>query len=214
MATGYSETDIANQALTLVGASRITSLDDDASEEAIVCRVQYPIARDAVIGMAPWTPFMTRARLSADATAPEWGFAYRYELPSDCIQPTRDIYTGAIRLIHGDYVIEGNYLLTDRTGPIDIRYIRRVTNPGDWDHMFVHVVSLYLAVLISTKLAQDPAKRSSLRRQFEEVASTAKAQNARRNAGANLELVDSWEHARYAGNLPSSYSPRLGGWIS
>lgn len=214
MATGYTETDIAKIALSLVGASRITSLDDDQTEPAIVCRIMYPIARDSIFCMAPWMPLLARARLAADSSAPAWGYAYRYALPTDCANPTRDIFSGEIRLIKGDFQVEGNYILTDKTGPIDIRYIKRVINPGDWDYLLVMTVAHYMAALIAPRLTQDKARLSQINQRFEEFATMAKAQNSRRNPGANLELVYSWEDARFNGSYPATYDPRLGGAYS
>ena len=80
-----STVDIVNIALTLLGESRITSIDDDvkAAREA---KALFDHARDALIGGYNWSFAKARAQLSADATAPVFEYANAFTLPVDCLR--------------------------------------------------------------------------------------------------------------------------------
>ncbi len=77
-----SETDIANSALTLLGAKAILALTQTDSIPAAMCNRHFPLVRDAVIRAFPWKCARMRATLAQDATAPDWGWSYRYKLPA------------------------------------------------------------------------------------------------------------------------------------
>lgn len=76
-----TEVEICNLALTQVGnAQFIESLDDDSDESAL-CKLWYPISRDAVLEAFEW-PFATqRVQLATSSVAPVGPWAYRYLYP-------------------------------------------------------------------------------------------------------------------------------------
>ena len=77
-----SSVDVANDALTFLGATRITSLTDD-SNEAKVMNQLYQRTVDAVLRSYPWKVARVQAELAQSATAPEYGWDYSYRLPTD-----------------------------------------------------------------------------------------------------------------------------------
>ena len=79
-----SEVSICNQALSLVGAKSITSLDDDVNE-AKLCKLNYAPVRDAVLAEHDWT-FATRwETLAASANPAPGEFTNEFPLPSDVL---------------------------------------------------------------------------------------------------------------------------------
>ncbi|UOF81235.1 putative adaptor protein [Caudoviricetes sp.] len=93
------DVEICNQALSLIGKSAITSLQDK-SNEAKACSIHYDSVRRYVLTAVAW-PFARRqvalALIGADAGTPEnlegdgtlsidkWTYTYMY--PSDCLKP-------------------------------------------------------------------------------------------------------------------------------
>ena len=80
-----SVVEIANAALLRIGAGLILDLDEDA-KAARLCRQLYGPVRDAVLRAHPWNCALCRCDLARLATAPVFGFAHQYQLPSDCLR--------------------------------------------------------------------------------------------------------------------------------
>ncbi len=80
-----TEVSICSNALRRLGDDPITSLTDD-TERARLCNSFYPDARDAVLRLHTWNFAATRASLAKLATAPAYGYANQFSLPSDCLR--------------------------------------------------------------------------------------------------------------------------------
>jgi len=73
---------ICNQALAKLGATRIVALTDDTKQARLLNSI-YEVKRDAELAANPWTFATKRAQIPASSTAPVFGWAYSYPLPSD-----------------------------------------------------------------------------------------------------------------------------------
>lgn len=151
--------NIANQALYLLGASRITDFTDETPEGEAVAEF-YDSAKEAVLGEYAPQFAKKRASLAADATPPEWGYSNRFLLPSDFIGfDTSDALPD--RMLGQDYEIEGQYLLIGLDGPLNITYTAR-TDEGLFSAMFVKALAAYLAVELAGKLPESRAKMGDM----------------------------------------------------
>ncbi len=115
---------------------------------------------------------MKRTSLSALSDEPEWGYSLQYRLPSDCLRVVQvnDFY---VIPGFGDFIgsgpdeepfkIEGGKILTDFTAPLKIRYLRRVTNSGEFDAAFVEAFAYDLAFEACESITQSTTKKESLR---------------------------------------------------
>ncbi len=114
--------NIANQALKLISARRITDFADDTAEGEAV-REFYETSKRAVLAAYPWRLARERASLPADATAPAWGYTYQYSLPHDflAIAQIQDVRQ------EEDWTVEAGKLLINRAGPLNILYTRDVS---------------------------------------------------------------------------------------
>ena len=137
-----SESDIASRALTKIGAEPITSFDD-GTKRSNLCRDYYPSVRDAVLRAYPWNCAIERKELARDASAPIFGYAYKYQLP---VAP----YCLRVLEVDGDpkFRIEGRYLHTDE-GTVKIKYIARIENPGLFDSLLAEAIEARLAAELS-----------------------------------------------------------------
>jgi len=142
-----SETSICNAALGKLGAKRITNYEDttESSDEAIQCRLHYEITRDALIRSHFWRFAKARAVLSRDTEddpLSEWD--YQYILPNDYLRfISIDEETG-ITSRKQRHSIEGQRFFTDYS-TVNMRYIRKVTDPAEFDPLFVKVLVWLLA---------------------------------------------------------------------
>jgi hypothetical protein len=135
-----SETTICNLALAKLGEGHLETLDDD-STVALQCKLMYPTLRDAVLEDHTWRFALARATLAPLAAAPDWGWAYKFVLPTDpyCLRPVE---------IADDYDTpweqEGRYLLCD-SASVQLRYIARVTDVSQFTAQFTDCLAERLA---------------------------------------------------------------------
>ena len=151
-----SVTSICNMALSRIGASRIEDYENEASIEAIQCRLHYPQTRDALLRSHFWRFAKSRATLSQDGDTPEFQWDYQYALPNDFLRMI-SVYTDSNEVAGSTietYELEGKMLLSNEE-TIEIRYIRKVTDPTEFDSLFVEILYLWLALKLIIPLAQD-----------------------------------------------------------
>jgi hypothetical protein len=116
-----SKVDIANQALTRLGANRIISFDDDTTE-ADVMNVTYEPTKRAFLRSYPWNCASRRAKLAQLAEPPVNEYKYAFALPEDSIK-IYDVFAGDYLLVRegserSEFRIEGKKLLTNHTNII------------------------------------------------------------------------------------------------
>jgi len=132
-----STVDIANYALNIIGASNISSFDENSKVGRLVNQ-RYEGVRDAVFRSHPWNCLIRRAELAQEVETPTFGYAYQYNLPTDpfCLR-VLEFSNGSLSYPQDNmtsntggpvYVIEGRKLLTDE-GTARIKYIARITDP-------------------------------------------------------------------------------------
>ena len=144
MSSGLSEVDIANMALDLLEEEPITSLSGEETPAKWMNR-NFTKTRDAVLRAHPWNFALTRVELSANATAPAFGWDYRFAVPSDNLRILPLRQDGKINGAHYPHEVEGGYILTNAIAPLKVRYIRRVTDTGEFDILFAEALSSRLA---------------------------------------------------------------------
>jgi len=158
-----SETTICNQALGRIGAKRINNLTD-GSEEAIHCTLHYEQTRDALLRSFWWRFAAGRATLSQDATDPDFEWDNQFDLPTDFM---------AFRTVFEDnnvpskttmrrYELEGLKLLTNED-EMEIRYVKKITDPAKFDPLFVELLVLQLALKLVMPLSEDKTLRREIR---------------------------------------------------
>jgi len=131
---------ISNLALTILGADRITSIEDN-NENARRLAAIYDSCLDDVLRAHPWNFAIKRQLLARLTSTPVFGYDYEYQLPSDCIR-VLEVNDGS-NLI-SNYVIEGRKLLVDEDS-VYIKFIERITDPNYYTPQFIMVLSSRLA---------------------------------------------------------------------
>lgn len=141
-----SETAICNLAGSTLDEVPLASINDDTVWGRF-CARNYAQVRDEVIRSHPWSCLVTRAALSADISAPAFGWAYQYTLPTDCLRllPLRnsDGYWNGQPM---RYELESRKILTDAAAPLYIRYVRGDNDTTKFDPHLVRVIAQSLAL--------------------------------------------------------------------
>jgi hypothetical protein len=170
---------VANRALTKVGAARITSLGDDNKQARAVSSC-FDDLRDAELRAHRWQFSIKRVTLAALITTPAFGYQYQYQVPADFLKldmvddrfpdPQLDGYVNEEFL---DYVLEGNLILTDIGAPLKLRYIAQVTDPNGWDPMFREALACRIAAEIAEDLTQSTPKRQQAWEEYKQAVKEA-----------------------------------------
>lgn len=156
---------VANRALTKLGAARITSLADDNKQARAVSSC-FDDLRDAELRAHRWEFSLKRVELPALLTAPTFGYQYQYQTPSDFLKLDMvddrfpDVYLdGYVNKEFLDWVLEGNKILTDIGAPLKLRYVARIEDPNEWDALFREALSCRIAAELAEDLTQSTGKR-------------------------------------------------------
>lgn len=139
-----TETDICNLALDILKERPIASLDD-ARPTAEWCKRNFAITRDGCLSMANWNFAMKRQKLAAEAEAPAFDWSYAYTVPTDCIRVVPLTEGGRPEGRPIAHVVEGGAILTNQSGPLPVRYVRRVMSYDAYHPLFIEALSARLA---------------------------------------------------------------------
>lgn len=182
-----SQVQIVNQALTKLGAARVVDIGDDTNN-ARTMRAIYDIKRDAELADQMWTFAIKRALIPASSTAPAFGWARAFPLPTDCL---RVVQVGeqfcfydqgedgeALFQVETDPDTGRSAILTDQASPLALRYISRVTNPGLYPPLFVESFACRLAAESCEQLTQNLSKREAAWAERREAIRAARRVNA------------------------------------
>lgn len=179
-----SDVDICNSALNMIGASNIVSLTED-SRAARVCNQRYEFVRDAVSRAHPWNCLVRRASIAADADSPAFEFEYQFTLPNDpyCLRVIRPQDIDTI------YRVEGRKVLAN-AAPFKFIYIARVTDPNEYDQLFIETIAARLAADISYALVNSATLTASLFQLYNEKLSEARFVDATEGTPDNVVNQD------------------------
>ncbi len=117
-----SAVELCAAALVKIGARPFAAFEEDTAEAACARRL-YPITRDTLLGMHPWSFTLTQATLAPEAAAPVADFAHRFALPEDHLRTVSVGSAGRSRGI--TYRMQGGHVLCDAQ-EIVLNYQRRV----------------------------------------------------------------------------------------
>lgn len=145
---------VANKALSLVGGELIISFDDDTTE-AIVVKAAFDMVRDKVLEDRQWTFASSRMKLTPDAIPPDFGYTYRFLIPSNVIRIfNADKLSGNNDLM---WEREGDYILCD-SAEIQIKFVERIDDVSKWTPSAVDCFSYLLASEIAMPLTESTEK--------------------------------------------------------
>jgi len=203
-----SKVDVANTALDRLGQPAIVSFGDGTKTANLVSRM-WPIVRDQVHRAGCWRRLKARAQLAADTTAPEFDYTYRFRLPAECLM-ILDIFINAYPL-NSRWELEGEYILSDESGPLQLRYIKDSDDPNKWDALHISAVAWLLAAEMCEALNQSSEKRGQAFAAFEATMSMAKKYSGAEGNPVRLNSPDSWESVRHGAGVADPRNIRLTG---
>jgi len=186
-----SKTQIVNIALAKIGASRqIANVDTDRGRDAITARIFFDDDVLYTLRDFPWpwaTAYADVALVDGSSTTPvnrDWQYAYRY--PSDCVYVRRIVVNGVGRVnvnpppfrIGKD--TQGRLIYTNEA-EAQIEYTAMITDPAEFDALFVSMLSWKLGAGIAPTLSRIKGMAESCMQMYE--IDKTKAQSRALNEG-------------------------------
>lgn len=151
-----SEVSICNQAISWLAGTPITSLDDD-TVEAILCKANYELARNAVLEDRAWTFATRRFVLTPEAEKPAWGYGQQYLIPPEIIRVLEVHDADNQRLANGpsdmDWRREENRIVCNRA-KIYVKALVKIEDPERFTPAFVQCLAARIAADIAIPLTE------------------------------------------------------------
>lgn len=196
--SAIGKTEIIDKALLLLGqVTRNTDYEGAGSEIARDMRAVWSIAVPTALARHPWNFAIARKVLLADTQAPEFGYAFRYRLPADCLR-FLPAARGEPRHFEGE--VESGYILTD-TGPsIDIRYIHNNADLMHWSALFADFLAWQIALEYLESKGKGVGLRDRIEARMDTLLTDAKRADALENGnrrGSRVVATSRWAGARY-----------------
>ncbi len=192
MPSSLSEIDIINRALIEIGDQRIASRTDN-NNRARIMNDLYDGIRDELLRECPWNFATQRDTLSADPIAPVYEWATAFAIPADHLYMVSTENNSAYRL-------EGNQILSNQENSLKITYVRRVTDPTEFDTGFVELLIAKLAYKGAKNIAADLALEDRLFRDYNLVLIRSKKTDGQEDDPRKY-ATDDWELARSGGSF-------------
>lgn len=167
-----SPLDICNLSLSELKVDPITSLDQEGSEVAALCKQHYDIERKALLRKHVWNFAKTEEALALLSTATSTSFSDVYLLPKTYIRliSVGDILVGTkldrfdIRSIRISGVFK-RCILYDNNGAatLDILYIRNVISVSEFDPLFTILLKFEVANSIAPSITLKPSIKQDIK---------------------------------------------------
>jgi len=146
-----NKVQICNLALTPIGGTLISSLDE-GSKEADLCKELYPTMVLVVLSAHKWNFAKKEVSLAESSTYTmlDDRFEFAYQLPADFNRLSRTSERGVV------YERRGQYLVTNET-PFSIEYIAEIEDEILFPELFAQAVAARLSVPLAQPLARKGA---------------------------------------------------------
>ncbi len=200
-----TQTEICNLALAKLGSFTISSINE-SSPEARQCLRAWDNTRRMVLRDYDWNFATVEATLSQLSGQEAFGYDYAYQLPSDYLRAIKfdDTYAspGQTR-----WKIAAGKLYSDLSDSSEakLEYIADITDPTEWDDIFVNAFSYYLAGNIAPSITGNPELGIQMTRAGEAFLKEAKGNDTNESG---LKILRGLENSKYMaareGRLPSS----------
>lgn len=190
-----SKVEIVNLALDALGHTSIADFDDITNPvPAGLARRSYDTLRDALLREFPWKFASCRTTATATAETPSHGYDNAYAVDPDCLR-----VLSVLGESYQKWTREGALILTNIESPIYYRFIKRITQVGLYDPMFVTCLAARLGRDWAPKLTSEPAKKKELGAAYDDAIRIAfTTDSIEREEHDTIECYD-WIIARRGG---------------
>lgn len=199
-----SQTAICNRALEFLGQAPIVSINDSGNAAKALRRV-FDDSRRALLEDHPWNFARKRASIPASATAPEWGYARGFPVPSDYVR-LLSIKDEPAFSLEAD-PSGSQWIATDAVAPLDILYVYDVTDTGRYPPSFVEAFAAKLALDTCEDITQSNTKKSDAAGFYRDALLKAKTSNGLQRQAIGFKRFSFLDSRRQSGSGFSTWPP-------
>lgn len=184
-------------ALDKLGASRIVNFENsnEGSPQAIKCRTHFEQTRDALIESHTWRFASGRKKLVQDTVDPDFEYENQFILPADYMV-RKSVWSGnGPQRTNFSYSLEGDRLLTNE-GEINLRYIKRVTDPTKFNPLFIEAFVLKLALKLVSLAGANPKMSETIGRELDIIMPRVRASSRQETENIGRNDLRTWNDAR------------------
>ena len=202
-----TSTSICNIALARIGAKEITSLENDQSREASLCRRLFHPARRTVLAAHHWNGALRTAQLTADsdiisATVSQWD--YGYPVPDDFIRlvsvhPSNDRNTTCEYFLQNANHADADLVILADSNQLFINYIFDNIDIPTMSQGFRDVLNFVLSRDLCMALGKSASKFDLSAREYRRALTVAKSIDGMEDYPSRL-AEGSWVRSRYGMN--------------
>ena len=198
-----SKVNICSMACTLIGANRVTDLDNPTTEEERLCVLWWDQVLEETLHEHDWKFAREYKAALAVSVSPSGEYDHAYQLPSDCLVLRYLWDTDSdCRVVADEYEIQGTQILTD-LDTVNVVYTKRDANVGRYPTFFVRALTYLLAHYLAFKLSEKGAKAPEMR-QLYAVAISKAIDNDQKQGNYPQDKEDPWLTAAGLGGPEAS----------
>lgn len=179
-----SQVSIANYAAVKVGAETALSSLSENNKLARAISAVWDIALDATLAAHPWNFAIARASLPELVDLPAYGYTRQFQRPADMIRlvEVNDVYVWGLEPgADAPYQFEGDTILSDHGAPLQLRYVRRITDTVKFSAGFVEAMACRIAQEIALTMTESSTTRQMMEMAFNAAIAEAKGVDGREN---------------------------------
>jgi hypothetical protein len=183
-----SVVSLVNNALGLIGAEFITSMDDP-KRAAQLAKQFFPDTRDAVLRAFSWNCVEKAVVLAPLAQTPPFKWAYQFQLPSDFLR--------VISIEEStEYKVQGRKLLAN-VNTISLTYIYREQDVSQYDPLLASCIEARLASQLAIPVLENTGLADAMLQLYTQRLREAKGIDSREKSQEQYE-VEGWIESRYS----------------
>lgn len=172
MSLTEDEVVVCNQSVDLIGG-KVFTYAVQTGVEALKCIRAYPQTRNMLLRKYGWPFASVRVALEIDTQDPAFEYDHRFRLPSDFVRFKED-YTHLDNPEDDKFEIEGDYLLCNDS-EVEIKYVKKITDPTKFDPLFTEMLILTLAKKLISPIVgtKNPTLVNEIKQDLAEITRSA-----------------------------------------
>ena len=182
-----SKVSVSNLALTILGADRVTSLED-ASENARRLNAIYDMCLEDVLRAHPWNFAIARQQLALLSSKPIFGYDYEFQLPPDCLRVV-EVNDGTNLIT--DFKVEGRKILCGYDS-ISIKFIANITDPNQYTSQFIFTLASRIAAELAYAITNNKSTQEEMFNLYQMRLQNSKETDAQESDSMNVIDEDKW----------------------
>jgi len=192
--TTLTKVNVANMALGILEEAPIAALTDN-KRSARLANLHFDITVEQELQANVWKFAIKSTSLTGTDTGSIAGsLNWEYDLPADFVRMLPLGYDETHNATPVSWELRDGKLYSDQDSPRTFRYIYNVTDPQDWDALFVDVVTAALAVKLAWPLTHKQSAVQLATAAYDRAVEKAQTFNAVQRAGTLN--ANSWAIAR------------------